>query len=183
MKSTGIVRCIDDLGRIVIPKEIRRTMRINEGNPLEIYTDDSGNIILKKHSIIEEVSLCAHVYSDVLSRAIEMPVLISDIDNIIAVSGIPKKDFIKQKITKSFEELIKYRNTFSAYKNPNEKFIPIEGCQNQAVFIYPIISSGNVVGGICVLKNKNFDLNPNEGEVKYKLVEITAQLFSKYLDI
>lgn len=183
MKSTGIVRCIDDLGRIVIPKEIRRTMRIREGNPLEIYTDVSGNIILKKHSVIEDISLCAHIYSDILAQAIEMPVLISDLDNIIAVSGISKKEFIKQKITKSFEELIKCRSTFSAYENPRKTFIPIEGSQNQAAFIYPIVSLGNVIGGICVLKNKDFDLNLNEKKVTFKLVEITAKFLSKYLEI
>lgn len=183
MKSTGIVRCIDDLGRIVIPKEIRRTMRIREGSPLEIYTDNSGNIILKKHSVIEEISLCAHVYADILARAIEMPVLISDLDNIIAVSGISKKEFIKKKIAKSFEELIKSRNTFSAYEIPDKKLIPIEGFQNQAAFICPIISSGNIIGGICVLKNKDFDLNENEKNIKFKLAEITAQFLSKHLDV
>lgn len=185
MKSTGIVRCIDDLGRIVIPKEIRRTMRIYEGSPLEIYTDRSGNIILKKHSIIEEISSFAHTYADILAQSINMPVLISDFDNIIAVAGISKKEFLKKKITKSFGESIKCKNIFSLYNNPNEKFIPIEGLQNQAAFIYPIISSGNVIGGICVLKNKDSEqnLNENEYKIRFKLVEITSQFLGKHFDI
>lgn len=182
MKSTGIVRRIDDLGRVVIPKEIRRTMRIREGDPLEIYTDNSGNIIFKKYSVIEEISLFANVYADVLSHALEMPVLISDCDHIVSVSGIPKREFIERRITSSLEDLMKYRINFSAYENPHERFIPVEGLENEAVFACPIISSGDIAGSICVLKNKNFDIGKDEKEVKYKLAEITAKFLGKHLE-
>ena len=87
MKATGIVRRIDDLGRVVIPKEIRRTMRIREGDPLEIYTDRDGEVIFKKYSPIGELSTFATQYADTLSKTSGYAIFITDKDNIIAVSG------------------------------------------------------------------------------------------------
>ena len=106
MKSTGIVRRIDDLGRIVIPKEIRRTLRIREGDPLEIYTDNTGNIIFKKYSFIKEISPFAARYADVLARKVNMPVIVSDCDHIVAVSGAPKREFSERRITSFVEDLM-----------------------------------------------------------------------------
>ena len=87
MKATGIVRRIDDLGRIVIPKEIRRTLRIKEGDPLEIFTDRQGEVIFKKYSPISELQSFAAEYAETLQRTSSMPVFICDRDEIIAVSG------------------------------------------------------------------------------------------------
>jgi len=87
MKATGIVRRIDDLGRIVIPKEIRRTMRIREGDPLEIYTSPDGEVIFKKYSPVGEISCTASQYADVLSKVGGCPAVICDRDHVIAVSG------------------------------------------------------------------------------------------------
>ena len=92
MKATGIVRRIDDLGRVVIPKEIRRTMRIREGDPLEIFTDTEGQVIFKKYSPMGEFTEFTAQYADVLSRATTMPVIITDRDHIISFSGIAKKE-------------------------------------------------------------------------------------------
>ena len=92
MKATGIVRRIDDLGRIVIPKEIRRTLRIREGDPLEIYTDKEGEVILKKYSPIGEMSEFASQFADSLNQTSGHISCISDRDSIIAVSGASKKD-------------------------------------------------------------------------------------------
>lgn len=91
MKATGIVRRIDDLGRIVIPKEIRRTMRIREGDPLEIYTSPDGEVIFKKYSPVGEISCTASQYADVLSKVGGCPAVICDRDHVIAVSGMAKK--------------------------------------------------------------------------------------------
>jgi len=181
LKSTGIVRRIDDLGRIVIPKEIRRTLRIREGDPIEIYTDNSGNIIFKKHSIIDEISPFVHQYADVLSRALEMPVVISDKDHIIAASGIPKREFLERRITSYLEELMETRTHFSAYEN-STKFHPVEGLENEALLAYPIISSGDVTGSVCVLKTSNLEKSKGEKETKLKLAEITAQFLGKHLE-
>lgn len=95
MKATGIVRRIDDLGRVVIPKEIRRTMRIREGDPLEIFTASDGEVIFKKYSPIGELSEFADQYAEVLCRATDLPVIITDRDHVISVSGISKKNILK----------------------------------------------------------------------------------------
>ena len=94
MKATGIVRRIDDLGRVVIPKEIRRTMRISEGDPLEIYTDREGEVIFKKYSPVGELSDVTEHYADVLYRSVNTPVLICDRDHVISCAGVSKKDFM-----------------------------------------------------------------------------------------
>ena len=87
MKATGIVRRIDDLGRIVIPKEIRRTLRIREADPLEIFTDREGEIILKKYSPIGEMTTFARQYAESLAQVSGHTVLIADRDQFIAAAG------------------------------------------------------------------------------------------------
>ena len=99
MKATGIVRRIDDLGRVVIPKEIRRTMRIREGDPLEIFTASDGEVIFKKYSPIGELSEFADQYAEVLCRATDLPVIITDRDHVISVSGISKKEYLERRIS------------------------------------------------------------------------------------
>jgi len=99
MKATGIVRRIDDLGRVVIPKEIRRTMRIREGDPLEIYTDNEGEVIFKKYSPMGELGPYTKQYVDVLNRTSGLAVVICDRDQVIAVSGMPKGNARKAHFT------------------------------------------------------------------------------------
>ena len=99
MKATGIVRRIDDLGRVVIPKEIRRTMRIREGDPLEIFTDNDGEVVFKKYSPVGEMSPFAAQYADVMSRACGLTVLICDRDHVVAAAGGAKKDFLERRIS------------------------------------------------------------------------------------
>ena len=91
MKATGIVRRIDDLGRVVIPKEIRRTMRIREGDPLEIFTDNDGEVIFKKYSPMGELSQFAGDLAEVLCNTAGVPVVVCDRDHVICADGIPKK--------------------------------------------------------------------------------------------
>ena len=109
MKATGIVRRIDDLGRVVIPKEIRRTLRIRESDPLEIFTDREGEIILKKYSPIGELSTFAKQYAESLSQTMGCLVCISDLDQIIAASGVGKKDFQNKYISEQLETLMTER--------------------------------------------------------------------------
>ena len=108
MKATGIVRRIDDLGRVVVPKEIRRTMRIREGDPLEIYTDREGEIILKKYSPIGEMGIFAKQYADTLGQATGHIVCISDRDQVIAAAGTAKKDIIEPRIRRGYDRTGKY---------------------------------------------------------------------------
>ena len=91
MKATGIVRRIDDLGRIVVPKEIRRTLRIREGDALEIFTDREGEIILKKYSPLGEMGNFADQYAESLAQTLGYLVCITDTDQVIAAAGPGKK--------------------------------------------------------------------------------------------
>ncbi|MCC8022794.1 MAG: AbrB/MazE/SpoVT family DNA-binding domain-containing protein, partial [Clostridiales bacterium] len=109
MKATGIVRRIDDLGRVVIPKEIRRTMRIREGDPLEIYTEADGEVIFKKYSPIGELSSFATQYAEVLHKNAALPVIITDNDHVIAAAGISKREVLERRVSGALEELMNER--------------------------------------------------------------------------
>ena len=114
MRATGIIRRIDELGRIVIPKEIRRTMRIHEGDPLEIFTDREGEIILKKYSPIGELGPFAEEYAEALAQVMDCIVCITDYDQIIAASGRGSKEFVGKEINRELENLISRRENRTA---------------------------------------------------------------------
>ena len=116
MKATGIVRRIDDLGRVVIPKEIRRTLRIREGDPLEIYTDPEGEVIFKKYSPVGEMSPFAAQYAEVLSKTASLPTVICDTDHVIAAAGVSKKEYLERRVTPALEDLMEGRRSFVAAK-------------------------------------------------------------------
>ena len=112
MKATGIVRRIDDLGRVVIPKEIRRTMRIREGDPLEIYTSTNGEVVFKKYSPIGELGPYTKQYVEVLNRTTGLPALICDRDRVVAVAGVPKKDVLEKRISPMAESYMEKRMNY-----------------------------------------------------------------------
>ena len=124
MKATGVVRRIDDLGRLVIPKEIRKVHHIKEGDPLEIFTDKEGEIILKKYSPIGELTEFASTYADTISKTTGHIACITDKDTVIAVSGGQKKDFLEKGLSKELEEVIENKEVFKSKEN-NEIAIPI----------------------------------------------------------
>ena len=109
MKATGIVRRIDDLGRVVIPKEIRRTLRIKEGTPLEIFTDREGEIILKKYSPIGELNIFAKEYAEALAQSSGMVACITDHDQVVAAAGQGSREYVGKPISKALEETISER--------------------------------------------------------------------------
>ena len=117
MKATGVVRRIDDLGRVVIPKEIRKTLRIKEGDPLEIFTDREGQVILKKYSPIGELSEFATGYAETLAKTTGHIVCITDKDTIIAVSGGSKKEFLEQDVSQELEKLMEDKEVYSSKEN------------------------------------------------------------------
>ena len=152
MKATGIVRRIDDLGRIVIPKEIRRTLRIRETDPLEIFTDKEGEIVLKKYSPIGELGIFAKGYAESLAQTTGHTVCVSDRDQIIAASGPDKKDMIKKNISKKLESILDERKSVLA-ESTDKEFIQVaenldEGYKAQAVS--PIICEGDVLGAVII---------------------------------
>ena len=127
MKATGIVRRIDDLGRVVIPKEIRRTMRIREGDPLEIYTDADGEVIFKKYSPIGELSSITGQYADVLYRGTGLAVIVTDRDCVIACAGISKRGHQNRRVSQSLETVMEKRENYvcaadSTCLNPSRAF-------------------------------------------------------------
>ena len=178
MKATGIVRRIDDLGRVVIPKEIRRTMRIREGDPLEIFTASDGEVIFKKYSPIGELSEFADQYAEVLCRATDLPVIITDRDHVISVSGISKKEYLERRISSELETLMESRTNYTAYKE-EEPIYPISGMSREAAVACPIIGSGDVSGCVVLLLNSDGSL-PSETE--RKLVAVAASFLGKQME-
>jgi len=182
LKATGIVRRIDDLGRVVIPKEIRRTLRIREGDPLEIFTDHDGQVILKKYSPIGELGNFAKEYAEALAQTTGLITCITDKDQIIAVSGGSKKELLDKNISKSLEKVIEERSVFTANKD-EDKFIPITADENTGNFyselIYPIISEGDVVGSVIFLSNEK---NVVMGEVEKKLAQSASGFLGKQME-
>ena len=179
MKATGIVRRIDDLGRVVIPKEIRRTLRIREGDPLEIYTATDGEVIFKKYSPVGEMSVFAGQYADVLSRIGNLPTIICDRDHVIAAAGVSKREFLERRVTSVLEGYMEGRRTYQAQQGDAADVIPVEGVERSAAVIYPIIAAGDVTGAVVMLKNDNKTL-PTDTEVK--LAQSAAAFLGKQME-
>lgn len=179
MKATGIVRRIDDLGRVVIPKEIRRTMRIREGDPLEIYTSSDGEVIFKKYSPMGELSLFAAQYAEVLNRAMGRTVVVCDRDHVIAVSGLPRKEVLERRITPALEELLEQRRSYHRASREERPFHPVEGLDRWAALQYPIIAAGDVCGSVIMLAEEE-DTIPTETEEK--LMEAAAAFLGRQME-
>lgn len=173
MKATGIVRRIDDLGRVVVPKEIRRTLRIREGDPLEIFTDREGEIILKKYSPIGELGTFAKQYAAALAQSTGNLACITDKDQIIAVAG-GKKELLSKPINRDLENIIDKRTTFIATSGNKNFCIITDGLEEyNAEAISPVITEGDVVGAIILLsKDSKNDFGTTEGKLT-----ATAALF------
>ena len=143
MKATGIVRRIDDLGRVVIPKEIRRTLRIREGDPLEIFTDRDGEVILKKYSPISELGQFAKEYAETLYETLGTPALISDRDEMIAVSGLSKKDYLNRQLSPDIEEIMTGRKIVTEKLEKAVEWVP-----GQVEQVNLIVSRQSLLPGI-----------------------------------
>lgn len=157
MKATGIVRRIDDLGRVVVPKEIRRTLRIREGDPLEIFTDREGEIVLKKYSPIGELSALAGNYVQSLSQSLHCTAAICDMDQIVAVAGGGKKELDEQLISKELEEILLKRKKLLAFQEESSyiNVVDVEESAFTGEAICPILCEGDVIGGVLLLGEKN----------------------------
>ena len=182
MKATGVVRRIDDLGRVVIPKEIRRTLRIREGDPLEIFTDKEGEVILKKYSPIGELSEFAAGYAETLAKTTGHISCITDKDTVIAVSNAPKKEYLEKGISNELEKIIEDKIPWTSKEN--EKSIPvleIEGNDKKytSQVIYPIISQGDIIGTVLLLSKEP---NSKMGEIEEKVAKAAAGFLSKQME-
>lgn len=183
MKATGVVRRIDDLGRIVVPKEIRKTLRIREGDPLEIFTDKEGEIILKKYSPIGELSEFAAQYAETLAKTTGHIACISDKDTIIAVAGASKKEYLEKSISSELERLMEDRISFEA-KNQTEKHVPVLLTDNDnekyaSQVIWPIVAEGDTIGTVMLLST---DPNSKMNEVEMKVVQSAAGFLGRQME-
>ena len=179
MKATGIVRRIDDLGRVVIPKEIRRTMRIREGDPLEIYTDNNGEVIFKKYSPLGELGIFAAQYAEVLYKTGGFPVLVCDRDHVIAVAGIPKKELLERRVSGALEDHMEQRKAFGHTGGEAGRLQPVEGVDRFAIAGAPIIASGDVCGSIMLLAEESSAV---AGDTEVKLISTAAAFLGKQME-
>ncbi|MCL8208910.1 MAG: stage V sporulation protein T [Actinomycetia bacterium] len=183
MKATGIVRRIDDLGRVVIPKEIRRTLRIREGDPLEIFVDRDGEVILKKYSPIGELGDFAKEYADSLYEAVGHIALIADRDTVIAVAGAPKKEFLNKQIGALIEKSMEERRTLVYNKGDHKPKGSLIGDEEEDRFtaevIAPIIAEGDPIGAVVLCSREN-DVRMTDLEIK--LGETAAGFLAKQME-
>lgn len=177
MKATGIVRRIDDLGRVVIPKEIRRTLRIREGDPLEIFTDREGEVILKKYSPISELGEFATEYAETLYETLGTPALISDSDEMIAVAGLSKKDYVNRHLSPDMEEILQGRTMITEKMEKAVEWVPGQVEQVKSYCIVPIVANGDSIGAVYLLSKVHFI-----GEVEQKAAETAAHFLAKQME-
>lgn len=179
MKATGIVRRIDDLGRVVIPKEIRRTMRIREGDPLEIYTSNDGEVIFKKYSAISEMSENATQVADIMGKLAGCPVVIFDRDHVVAVSGVSKKEFNERRVSPALEDIIESRKNYFKTESDSQNVLPVEGIDKPAIACAPIISSGDVTGAVAFLEEGNIK---TASELQISLIQAASQFLGRQVE-
>jgi AbrB family transcriptional regulator (stage V sporulation protein T) len=181
MKATGIVRRIDDLGRVVVPKEIRRTLRIREGDPLEIFTDREGEIILKKYSPIGELGQFAKQYADSLAQTTGHIIAISDKDQFVAAAGSMKRELLGKAVTPELERAIDDRENVLASKE-DKNFIRIvaeDDTEYTYQVIWPIISEGDAIGSVIILSK---DSKIKFGDVENKLASTAAYFLGRQME-
>ncbi|MDO4311488.1 MAG: stage V sporulation protein T [Eubacteriales bacterium] len=181
MKATGIVRRIDDLGRVVIPKEIRRTLRIREGDPLEIFTDREGEVILKKYSPIGELANFARQYAESIAQTLGCLVCICDMDQVIAASGSGRKDMQDKYISKQLGKAMSERSEILAAEG-DKKFIKIVNEQEDSFVgevVVPIICEGDVIGAVALL---NREEKKKFGETEKKVASCAAGFLGRQME-
>ncbi|MYL65942.1 stage V sporulation protein T [Bacillus hwajinpoensis] len=175
MKATGIVRRIDDLGRVVIPKEIRRTLRIREGDPLEIFVDREGEVILKKYSPISELGDFAKEYAESLAEHSGHIALISDRDVYITTAGGPKKEYLNKSIGESVEKAMNERRCLlNESKSELIEGVPVE----TGHVIAPIIANGDPIGTVILLAKEDEKVT----ELEQKLSETAAGFLARQME-
>lgn len=170
----------DDLGRVVIPKEIRRTMRIREGDPLEIYTDSEGEVIFKKYSPIGELASFATQYAETLHKTCDYSMVITDRDSVVACAGIPKRELVEKKISDELISVLEMRKPYIT--GENDKRIPIQSDTDRyyARVIMPIVSEGDIVGGVAIVSPADEFHKADTTETK--ILQTAAAFLGKQLE-
>ena len=183
MRATGIVRRIDELGRVVIPKEIRRTLRIREGDPLEIFTDHDGEVVLKKYSPIGEIATIAKDYTDSLHRSLGHTACICDRDMVVSASGSPKRELWEKPISQELENAIQNRQTLHLNASQGAKMISITNedpaDSYTAQIMVPILADGEVIGALLLLSKES---GANMDDTDLKVAETTAAIVGRQME-
>lgn len=180
MKATGVVRRIDDLGRIVIPKEIRKTLRIKEGTPLEIFTEKEGNIILKKYSPIGELTNFSEQYVNSLYSVTGLVSIVSDKDSIIAVSGISKKGLLEMPISEELEKLIDNREISQSTEKDKISIVKEHSINEIDKVIVPIISDSEVIGSVILATRESSQKISN---TEIEIAKVASNFLGTQLEI
>lgn len=179
MKATGIVRRIDDLGRVVIPKEIRRTMRIRDGDPLEIFTDKEGGVIFKKYSLMGGLTDFAGQLCETLSKTTGQVAVITDRDSCIAVAGLPKRELMDKRVSQELENIMEGRQIYQFRAGGEQLPVTADGNKYLVSTAAPILSEGDVMG--CVLFVGTED-GLTATEVDYKLVQTVSGFLGRHME-
>ena len=179
MKATGIVRRIDDLGRVVIPKEIRRTMRIREGDPLEIYTDKDGGVIFKKYSLMGGLSDFASQMCETLHKTTGRVSVITDRDTCIAVAGTARRELADKRVSGELESIMEGRQIYQRKEEDNPLPICEENDKYQLDVAAPILSEGDVLGCVIFLSTPG---DVPAGESEYKLAQAIAGFLGRHME-
>ncbi len=181
MRATGIVRRIDELGRVVIPKEIRRTLRIREGDPLEIFTDHDGEVVLKKYSPIGEIATIAKDYTDSLHRTLGFIACICDRDAVVSASGSPKRELWEKPLSAELETAIQNRQTI--VNGAGGKMMAVTQDDDPsgytAQIMVPILCDGEVIGALLLLSR---EANAVIDETAKKVAETTATIVGRQME-
>jgi AbrB family transcriptional regulator (stage V sporulation protein T) len=176
MKATGIVRRIDELGRIVIPKEIRKTLRIREGENLEIYVDTNENIILKKYSLMNKINDFAQNFADSIHAFLKHNIIITDTNTIIACSGTQKKEYLNQPISEKLQSsLLRRENILEKYE---KNFRIIEDKEEKGTYTISAIIANGDAAGLVIITSEHDKIT----EVEERVAKIASQFLGKYLE-
>ena len=178
MKATGIVRRIDELGRVVIPKEIRRTQRIRRGDPLEIFTTGDGEVIFKKYSPVGELSSVTTQYVDALSKSFALTAFVCDRDRILAAAGAGRRDLADRSISQPLEKLMESRKPYLR-QDAEQTVLPCEGSPRMLLCAFPIIAAGDVAGAVGLLTE---DRSAKPDASQQKAVAVAAAFLAKQME-
>ena len=176
MKTTGIIRRIDDLGRIVIPKELRRNLRIKNGDTLEVFVD-MESIILKKYSPMESIEDMASKYVDSFNNVIKHNIIICDKDKVIAASGNLKKNYLGKNISEFTDRSIERRDSF--VERQKKTFSFVEGIDDFGYYSFSsIINNGDTLGAVIII---SVDKPITDSEEKLAPI-LSSLLSNKFID-
>ena len=179
MKATGIVRRIDDLGRVVIPKEIRRTMRIREGDPLEIYTEKDGGVIFRKYSPMGELQDFASQICESIGANTGRIAAVSDRDAIIALSGAPRRELMDKPNSRELDKIMEGRKSYR-YQNGQTKLRATESSDKYHLGVAaPILSQGDLMGCVMLLMNEE---DTPLAEADQKLAQTVAGFLGRQME-